>query len=278
MICPHCQQEIPDGTRFCSKCRAQLDAVTPSTAKRPVKLMILGFFIPAIGIILAAINLCSKTQEKKYAGKMILITSCISLALSLVGLIIIGSANEGTVTSPSNTNTAAVATTAKPHKKQHPPRQKVDKPWTAQPLSVGLVQSHLDGVNGILKVEVQSETGEVSVILDEKNAWDDTAIVQDIGLKHIDIAKALFTHPAVKRVTTYASTEMVDQYGKSSVERVASVSWPRSVHQKIDYANFANLDTGFQSFNVADSYWIHPGVWKNIDKKDKLNGLSIKVE
>lgn len=98
MICYKCGQELPDKSRICPNCRADLTVTSATTAsaapvasanvqgdKGSVGLKILSFIIPLAGIILFFV----KKDENRTAAKSYLKMAIISIVLGIVGSILL---------------------------------------------------------------------------------------------------------------------------------------------------------------------------------------------
>ncbi len=83
-------------------------------------------------------------------------------------------------------------------------------------------------------------------------------------------AEMLFKNADVKSVELVTPTSMMDETGNEKVVDVVKVTWDRAVNDKVNYANFSDMMyVEFPRFyNVAASYYVHPGVFNKIKAED----------
>lgn len=96
--------------------------------------------------------------------------------------------------------------------------------------------------------------------------WDDTSFVKDAATRGISIMEKVFANKQVNEVTIIVPTKMYDNKGNESIENVIEITWNRQLSDEINYANFNDLvwSDPIRFYNVANSYYIHPGVFQNI--------------
>lgn len=186
--------------------------------------------------------------------KIILTTALLSLAL--VGC---GSTNEVTTKEPAVEEKTAEVKEA--------PKPKIE--------DVGLTSEAItpilkDRIVDVDKVEIKD--GKVTVNFStDKTYWDETDIASSTARQGVTLMEMLFKNADVKSVELVTPTSMMDETGNEKVVDVVKVTWDRAISDEVNYANFSDMMyVEFPRFyNVATSYYIHPGVFNNI-KSDEL--------
>ena len=88
----------------------------------------------------------------------------------------------------------------------------------------------------------------------------------------VDVFAVAFIPPSVKVVEVVAMVEMTDKYGNSKSEEGVTIALPRGEWEQVkDPAAFKDriiLDPTIL-YGIADSYQIHPGIYKNADDFSK---------
>lgn len=84
-----------------------------------------------------------------------------------------------------------------------------------------------------------------------------------------------FQDNGVKSVEVILTTTMIDPKGNESDEPVINYEYSRESFKELNYDKFSDMAYGQQwrILNEADSYFIHPGIYKNL-KDEYTNNLS----
>ena len=95
MFCSKCGKEVNDEAIVCVHCGCAIEnkkvsAVANGDAPN-TGFAVLGFFIPLVGLILYLVNKDTHPLKAKSAGKGALIGFCVSLALSIIYSLVMGS-------------------------------------------------------------------------------------------------------------------------------------------------------------------------------------------
>lgn len=104
-------------------------------------------------------------------------------------------------------------------------------------------------------------------ILSEKN------LVEKMATDGVDIFQKAFENTKANTVELVARTKFTDAAGKEEVKDAVNIVWTRAINDEIDYSNYKNLlyQDYTKLYMIAESFTIHPGIWNELDKKDKDN-------
>ena len=84
-----------------------------------------------------------------------------------------------------------------------------------------------------------------------------------------------FEDEGIDKVEVILTTTMVDSKGNESDDEVITYEYSRESFEELNYEKFANMAYGQQwrILNESDTYWIHPGIYKNL-KDDYTENLT----
>ena len=104
-------------------------------------------------------------------------------------------------------------------------------------------------------------------ILSEKS------LVEEMAIDGVDIFQKAFENKKANTVELLARTKFIDSYGKEEVKDAVKIVWTREISDKVDYSNYKNLlyQDYAKLYMIAESFTIHPGIWNELDQKDKDN-------
>ena len=118
-------------------------------------------------------------------------------------------------------------------------------------------------------VDITKEKGRtiIDIYFNPGDFWDEKALVRTAASKAAESMEVLFKNPKVDKIWFWTQTEMTDAKGNSSTDNVVNVSLTKENAQGINWTKFKDmvlLDYN-ALFSIADSYYIHPGVLKNLN-------------
>jgi hypothetical protein len=121
---------------------------------------------------------------------------------------------------------------------------------------------------GFVSVEYTDVTGFVLAKFNtaEDTFWDDDAAIRQAAEDAVDVFSVAFIPNAVKEATYFALFDMTDQYGNTTSEKGITITMTRGEWSNVkDPAAFKDRITAEPTtmYDVAESYWIHPGIYKN---------------
>lgn len=104
-------------------------------------------------------------------------------------------------------------------------------------------------------------------ILSEKS------LVKEMSIDGVDIFQKAFENKKANIVELVARTKFIDNYGKEEVKEAVNIVWTREISDKVDYSNYKNLlyQDYTKLYMISESFTIHPGIWNELDQKDKDN-------
>jgi len=182
--------------------------------------------------------------------------------------------------------TTKASTKPKEEKKEEP---KQESKWYEQPLSKDIVKAALKDINGLKAIELTDKTVKEGKIIDNagnetKNDkivelgitpdtfWNETDYAEMMGATIISYSEQLFKNNNVSQVRIIGYTAFTDEYGNEEEEAAVRISWDKETAQKVDYENFYDLVlTDYtRSYKLANNYYIHPAIHKNLNNADGL--------
>lgn len=112
------------------------------------------------------------------------------------------------------------------------------------------------------------EDGEMTLQFEPGTLWDENSFMGVVHDMFKDV-KVAFDDKEVKSVLVMIDTAMIDEKGNEEVKPVVTYRYTREGFEELNYDNFIDmaLIEEWRILNEADSYFIHPGIRKNL--KDK---------
>lgn len=112
------------------------------------------------------------------------------------------------------------------------------------------------------------EDGEMTLQFEPGTLWDENSFMGVVHDMFKDV-KVAFDDQEVKSVLVMIDTVMIDEKGNEEVKPVVTYRYTREGFEELNYDNFIDmaLIEEWRILNEADSYFIHPGIRKNL--KDK---------
>ncbi len=168
---------------------------------------------------------------------------------------------------PTTTNTAASSTPAQAPNPEPATPVRSEPDFATSELTPDSVKAVAEK-SGVDKASVTVKDG-VVLVTEEPTAWDENDMVKSSGRTAVDLFEAVFANAAVKRVTYRTTSDFTDQYGKSSKETAVEITYSRATAGKVDWEGLKNRawSDWKAPYNIADTYAIHPAVWKNLNKE-----------
>lgn len=131
-----------------------------------------------------------------------------------------------------------------------------------------------------VKEVVQTDGSVVVTFKDDITYWDENDFVKRSANTGVALMEYIFKNPDVKSVNIVTPTTMTDSKGNESLDNVIKVTWDRELSDSVNYKNFKDmvLVEYPRYYNEAVTYYIHPGIYKNIksDMKDLFVTGSVK--
>lgn len=203
-------------------------------------------------------------------------------------LVIIALSTSGSTTDDSSTHQHShssnppkqTAVQNKP-KKEQPPKPS----WPQMAVTKDNVIAALKTVSFGKAVDVNAQTligakvttdangqKDVEITVDPGTVWNETDYVERMAETITAYAEKLFQNPRVGYVSLKGVTTFTDQYGNESRDTAVQIDWSRSTAAKINWSNFENMvtDDYKHALVIADYYYIHPGIYKNLNRKDGI--------
>jgi len=147
---------------------------------------------------------------------------------------------------------------------------------TAGPLADRLHDVLAEARDGLTKVERSGKAVTATYDVSGDTYWDDNAIVRELAIDSVDVLRAGFSFPQVKRVNVVFLTSMTDQYGNESKDKGVEIDWTRSLWGNVqDSEAFKDrlMADNTLMYQLATYYYIHPGIWKNTKLPDQGIGV-----
>ncbi|WP_067923717.1 hypothetical protein [Alicyclobacillus shizuokensis] len=184
----------------------------------------------------------------------------------------------------SNTKTTN-SKTEKPEAK--PATSKPAPEWKNETVSVENVQLAIGEAEKMTKTASTSEITSVQVLdnagtktqgdkivwvkVKPDAVWNETDYAQILAQTMTAWSQKLFENPKVTMVRLWGMADFTDQYGKQSTQPAVKIEWSRATAKKIAWDNFRDMvDMDFKkAYQIADYYYFHPGMWKNLKDSDK---------
>ncbi len=116
--------------------------------------------------------------------------------------------------------------------------------------------------------EAMLEEGELTLRFEPGTLWDENSLMRVAHDMFQEVKKA-FDDDTVDSVLVMIETTMTDEKGNESLDPVITYRYTRHDFEELNYDNFLKMSVAeeWRVLNEADSYYIHPGIRKNL--KDK---------
>lgn len=172
---------------------------------------------------------------------------------------------------PKASEQVPVAETSEPAAETEP----TATPTPAAKSVKAILEESLSAIDDDLKsVSWRSANGRVRVVYDwtDKAVWNENSFVRQAAEQTADVLASAFRLRKVQSVSAVYQMGMTDQYGTTETEDVLTVSWTRE-----EWANVKDIQ-GFKDqmtlrpeniLRGAESYYVHPGIYKNTDLSEK---------
>lgn len=122
--------------------------------------------------------------------------------------------------------------------------------------------------------EVKVNGDKVTVIFkDDMPILNEKSLVEKMSTDGVDIFQKTFENKNVNKVELVAKAKFADNTGKEEIKDAITIVWNRTINDEIDYSNYKNLlyQDYTKLYMIAESFTIHPGIWNELDQKDKDN-------
>ena len=99
--------------------------------------------------------------------------------------------------------------------------------------------------------------------------WDETSLFRDTAKNSAELFEQIFKRDDVAESIVIVPTTFTDQLGNESTETAISITLKKEMSAKINYKNFTDslvLHPAYM-YNASNEYYIHPGIYKAVDKK-----------
>jgi hypothetical protein len=122
---------------------------------------------------------------------------------------------------------------------------------------------------------VTVDNGSITIQYYVKDFLDSASLVNESIGTDLDMMRFLFQNKQVNEVEMVTQADMTDQYGKTSPQNGVILDYERNTVNKIDWSGFETrvLSDPASAFNIANSYYIDPGIYKDLKIKD-LNSFN----
>lgn len=117
------------------------------------------------------------------------------------------------------------------------------------------------------------ENGVLILEHEAKSLWSENSLFYSV-YDLFETMNEAFKDKSVNGVKVVISTVMVDNKGNESVDPVISYEYSRESFEELNFKNFSNMaySQQWRILNESDSYFIHPGIYKNL-KDEYTNNL-----
>ena len=123
------------------------------------------------------------------------------------------------------------------------------------------------------------ENGVLTLKHNTKSMFSETSLLEFQVYDLFEIAGKSFKNPEVNQTNVIITAEMIDNKGNKEIEEIVKFNYSRASFEELNFKNFLDLaySQSWRIFNESDSYWIHPGIYKNVKpayKENLANGLA----
>ncbi|MCK2157581.1 hypothetical protein [Exiguobacterium sp. 17-1] len=117
------------------------------------------------------------------------------------------------------------------------------------------------------KVTVKDKT--LIVTYRDSAFWSDNSLLEEYAYNSINLIEDLYPNQNFDLFAFERPTVMTDDSGNEKLDTVFKSFYTRSTLDQINLDNFTNmvLVDRERYFQKADGYWLHPGIFLNVDKK-----------
>lgn len=145
-------------------------------------------------------------------------------------------------------------------------KQKKDEEKEKERLANRSIDQKLTEDNEDVDTATLSEDGILTLEQEAKSYWDETAILEQNVYSLFEAAVEGFRDPSVNEVKMVITTGMVDNKGNESLEDIVKYNYTKSSFEELNLKKFLELSYSqtWRILNESDTYWIHPGIYKNI--------------
>lgn len=135
---------------------------------------------------------------------------------------------------------------------------------------------YADAIKSVNKYigEVKVDGDKVTVTFKEDMPiLSEKSLVEKMAIDGVDIFQKAFENTKANTVELVTRTKFTDSTGKEEVKDAVNIVWTRAISDEIDYSNYKNLlyQDYTKLYMIAESFTIHPGIWNELDQKDKDN-------
>lgn len=99
--------------------------------------------------------------------------------------------------------------------------------------------------------------------------WSDNSLMEEYAYDSINLIEDLYPNPNFDLFAFERPTIMTDDNGNENMETVFKSFYTRNTLDQMNLDNFTDmvLVDRERYFQKADGYWLHPGIFLNVDKK-----------
>ncbi|WP_214721311.1 hypothetical protein [Exiguobacterium sp. s192] len=117
------------------------------------------------------------------------------------------------------------------------------------------------------KVVVKDKT--LIVTYKDSAFWSDNSLMEEYAYDSINLIEDLYPNPNFDLFAFERSTVMTDDDGNENIDTVFKSFYTRDTLDQMNLDNFTDmvLVDRERYFQKADGYWLHPGIFLNVDKK-----------
>lgn len=117
------------------------------------------------------------------------------------------------------------------------------------------------------KVVVKDKT--LIVTYKDSAFWSDNSLIEEYAYDSINLIEDLYPNPNFDLFAFERPTVMTDDDGNENIDTVFKSFYTRDTLDQINLDNFTDmvLVDRERYFQKADGYWLHPGIFLNVDKK-----------
>jgi hypothetical protein len=119
-----------------------------------------------------------------------------------------------------------------------------------------------------LKVTIPNKTT-VRVTVKPTAVWNEADVIRFGSGDLLTVSRAVFGwYPKVSLVRVTVLGEFTDTYGKTTTDAAGWLEISKRTASKFDYEGMRFLPSSL-AWCAADSYWVHPAIWKALNDGDR---------